>query len=197
MKKIIYKAQLILITLALGACASGPRYGGNVGYVDPNSVEQTTNEFSMSDIGIVAETMSRKMLQSPAIAQSKEIVRIQVTDVKNLTAEYINTATITNKIKNVLVNSGRVEFAGSKDQNQAAVDALRMQNQTGLYDSKTTAQMGKMQGAKYRVEGSLTSMTQRGAVKSISYNFNLSLIDIQRNVMVWGEDTEIRKVSGR
>ena len=186
MKKIIYKAQLILITLALGACASGPRYGGNVGYVDPNSVEQTTNEFSMSDIGMVAETMSRKMLQSPAIAQSKEIVRIQVTDVKNLTAEYINTATITNKIKNVLVNSGKVEFAGSKDQNQA-----------GLYDSKTTAQMGKMQGAKYRVEGSLTSMTQRGSVKSISYNFNLSLIDIQRNVMVWGEDTEIRKVSGR
>jgi len=54
-----------------------------------------------------------------------------------------------------------------------------------------------MQGAKYRVEGSLTSVTQRGAVKSVSYNFNLKLIDIQRNVMVWGEDTEIRKVSGR
>jgi uncharacterized protein (TIGR02722 family) len=197
MKNTIYKAQLILITLALGACASGPRYGGNVTYVDPNSVDRTTNEFSMSDIGMVAETMSRKMMQSPAIGQSKEIVRIEVTDVKNLTGEYINTATITNKIKNVLVNSGKVEFAGNAAQDQAALDALRRQNQSGLYDSKTTAKMGKMQGAKYRVEGSLTSVTQRGAVKSVSYNFNLKLIDIQRNVMVWGEDTEIRKVSGR
>jgi hypothetical protein len=151
----------------------------------------------MSDIGMVAETMSRKMMQSPAIGQSKEIVRIEVTDVKNLTGEYINTATITNKIKNVLVNSCKVEFAGNAAQDQAALDALRRQNQTGLYDSKTTAKMGKMQGAKYRVEGSLTSVTQRGAVKSVSYNFNLKLIDIQRNVMVWGEDTEIRKVSGR
>jgi len=195
------KLTNVILTLGfislLGACASGPRYGGGASYVDPKSIEQTTNEFSMSDIGMVAEEMAVKMLQSPVIAQSKDIVRIQVTDVKNLTSEYINTATITNKIKNKLVNSGRVEFAGSAGQNQAAVDALRMQNQSGLYDSKTAAQMGKMQGAKYRLEGSLTSMTQRGDVKSISYNFNLSLIDIQRNVQVWGDDKELRKVSGR
>ena len=195
--KFINKIQLIFVVFFLVSCASsGPRYGGGVAYVDPKSVEQTTNQFSMSDIGNVAASLATKMLQSPAIAQSREVVRIQVSDVNNLTAESINMSTVTRKIENVLTNSGKVQFAGSSRQNQAAVDALRMQNQTGLYDQSTTAKLGKMQGAQYRVEGSLTSMTQRGAVKSISYNFELSLIDIQRNVKVWGEDVEIRKVSG-
>jgi hypothetical protein len=39
-------------------------------------------------------------------------------------------------------------------------------------------------------------MTQRGETKSISYNFNLSLFDIQANEKVWGSTQEIRKASG-
>jgi uncharacterized protein (TIGR02722 family) len=195
--RVIFKFSTVLLTIFLGACATGPRYGGNVSYVDPKSIEQTSNEFSMSDVSMVAEEMATKMLQSPALSRSKEVIRIEVSNVKNLTGEYVNTSLITNKIRNTLVNSGRVEFAGGADQNQAAVDALRRQNQSGLYDQRTTAKMGKMQGAKYRVEGALVSMTQRGAVKSVSYNFNMQLIDIERNVQVWGDEKEIRKVSGR
>jgi PBP1b-binding outer membrane lipoprotein LpoB len=177
MKTTIFKTQLILITLTLGACASGPRYGGNVTYVDPKSVEQTANQFSQSDISMAAEAMISKLLQAPVIANSKDIVRIQVTGVKNLTGEYINTSNITAQIENKLIESGKVRFAGS----------------TG---DKKAAQVGKMAPAQYRLDGNLTSMTQRGETKSISYNFNLSLFDIQANEKVWGSTKEFRKASG-
>ena len=190
------KATIIVFTSLLGACASGPRYGGNVTYVDPKSVEQTTNQYSQSDISRAAEAMVSKMLQAPVIANSKEVVRIQVTGVKNLTSEYINTKNITAQIENKLIESGKVRFAGSTRDMQAATDAVRMQSQSGLYDSKKAAQIGKMAPAQYRLDGELTSMTQRGEVKSISYNFNLSLFDIQANEKVWGSTQEIRKASG-
>ena len=190
------KATIIVLTSLLGACASGPRYGGNVTYVDPKSVEQTANQYSQSDISRAAEAMVSKMLQAPVIANSKEVVRIQVTGVKNLTSEYINTKNITAQIENKLIESGKVRFAGSTRDMQAATDAVRMQSQSGLYDSKKAAQIGKMAPAQYRLDGELTSMTQRGEVKSISYNFNLSLFDIQANEKVWGSTQEIRKASG-
>jgi uncharacterized protein (TIGR02722 family) len=196
MKTTIFKTQLILITLTLGACASGPRYGGNVTYVDPKSVEQTANQFSQSDISMAAEAMISKLLQAPVIANSKDIVRIQVTGVKNLTGEYINTSNITAQIENKLIESGKVRFAGSTGDMQSATDAVRMQSQSGLYDSKKAAQVGKMAPAQYRLDGNLTSMTQRGETKSISYNFNLSLFDIQANEKVWGSTKEFRKASG-
>lgn len=190
------KLTVIFTTSLLGACASGPRYGGNVTYVDPKSVEQTANQYSQSDISRAAEAMVSKMLQAPVIANSKEIVRIQVTGVKNLTSEYINTKNITAQIENKLIESGKVRFAGSTSDMQAATDAVRMQSQSGLYDSKKAAQVGKMAPAQYRLDGELTSMTQRGETKSISYNFNLSLFDIQANEKVWGSTQEIRKASG-
>jgi hypothetical protein len=196
MKNTISKSLLASISLLLGACATGPRYGGNVTYVDPKTVEQTANQYSQSDISRAAEAMVSKLLQSPVIANSKEVVRIQVTGVKNLTAEYINTSNITAQIENKLIESGRVRFAGSTGDMQAATDAVRMQSQSGLYDSKKAAQVGRMAPAQYRLDGNLTSMTQRGETKSISYNFNLSLFDIQANEKVWGSTQEIRKASG-
>lgn len=196
MKNIILKPLLISTSLLLGACASGPRYGGNVTYVDPKTIEQTANQFSQSDISRAAEFMIVRLIQSPVIANSKEVVRIQVTGVKNLTAEYINTSNITAQIENKLIESGKVRFAGSPGDLQTATDLVRMQSQSGLYKSKNAAKVGNMVPAKYRLDGELTSMTQRGATKSISYNFNLSLIDLDANEKVWGSTQEIRKASG-
>jgi len=194
--KFINKVGILAATLMLGACASGPRYGGNVTYVDPTTIEGTANQFSQRDIAESAEVMISNLLQSPIITNSKEIVRIQVTGIKNLTSEYINTALITNQIENKLIESGKVRFAGSNKDMQAATDALRMQSQSGLYDSKNAAQIGRMAPAKYRLDGTLSSMTQRGETKSISYNLDLSLYDIQANEKVWGKTKQFRKASG-
>lgn len=187
----------ILSVLTLSACATGPRYGGNVQYGDEKGVEQVTNEFGSTDIGMIAESMSSKMLQFPVIANSKTVVRMKLDPVKNATSEYINTKIITDKIRKVLINSGKVEFAVGDDGIQSQTNDLRTQNQTGLYDSKTTAKVGKMEAAKYRVEGSISSIVKRGEVKDVWYTFSLNLIDVQRGVIVWTDDKDIRKTSGR
>lgn len=186
--------------LVLAACESNPRQPSESGvrYGDAKGVETTTNEFGSTDMQMIAENMAKKMMQSPAIANSNTIVRLRFEDVKNLSSEYIDTRMINNRIRRTLTNSGKVEFAVDEAGMQTQTNALSQQKNTGLYDSKTVARTGKMQAAKYAVRGSIRSIVKRaGNVKDVFYTFELSLTDIERGVEIWSEDQEIRKVSGR
>lgn len=192
---------LLASAVALSACQTNPRKPSETGvrYGDAKGVETTTNEFGSTDLQVIAENMAKKMLQSPAIANSNTVVRLRIEDVRNLTSEpQIDTRMITNRIRRQLLNSGRVEFVADDAGMKTQIDGLARQNNSGLYDSKTTARVGKMEAEKYAVRGSIRSIVKRGAnVKDVFYTFELSLTDKQRGVEVWADDQEIRKVSGR
>lgn len=186
--------------VALSACQTNPRQPSETGvrYGDAKAVETTTNEFGSTDLQVIAENMAKKMLQSPVISGSPTVVRLRIEDVRNLTSEPIDTRMITNRIRRQLLNSGRVEFVTDDAGMKTQTDGLARQNNSGLYDSKTTAKVGKMEAEKYAVRGSIRSIVKRGAnVKDVFYTFELSLTDKQRGVEVWADDQEIRKVSGR
>jgi uncharacterized protein (TIGR02722 family) len=191
---------VIASAVLLTACETNPRQPSQSGvrYGDAKAVETVTNEFGSTDLQVIAENMAKKMLQSPAIANSNTLVRLRIEDVRNLTSEYIDTRMITNRIRRQLLNSGRVEFVVDDAGMQTQTDGLIRQNNSGLYDSKTTSRLGKMEAEKYAVRGSIRSIVKRSAnVKDVFYTFELSLTDKQRGVEVWSEDQEIRKVSGR
>lgn len=191
---------VIASAVLLAACETNPRQPSQSGvrYGDAKGVETVTNEFGSTDLQVIAENMAKKMLQSPAIANSPTVVRLRIEDVRNLTSEYIDTRMITNRIRRQLLNSGRVEFVVDDAGMQTQTDGLARQQNSGLYDSKTTARLGKMEAEKYAVRGSIRSIVKRGGnVKDVFYTFELSLTDKQRGVEVWSEDQEIRKVSGR
>ncbi|MEK9815886.1 MAG: hypothetical protein VW447_02055, partial [Limnobacter sp.] len=71
-------------------------------------------------------------------------------------------------------------------------------HQSGLYKKSTTAKTGQMQGAKYRVEGSITSIVKRsGDIKDVYYKFTLQMFDIESGITEWMDEREIRKTSSK
>ena len=193
-KKIATASLLLLLT----ACASGPRYGGNVSYGDEKGIEQVTNEFGSTDLQMIAETLSRQLLQDPTLARVTEKVRMRVSDIKNKTTEYIDTKIISDKIRRQLLGSGKVVFVVDDASMQKQVDDLRRQNQSGLYSSSGTAKTGRMVAEKYRLEGSISSITKRGSnVKDVFYIFEMSMTDVESGTIIWAGEREIRKTSGR
>ena len=99
--------------------------------------------------------------------------------VQNKTSEYFDTKMITDTILVQLQKNGvRYVIEGEGMQNQ--VDELRRQNQSGLYDKSKTVKMGKMQGAKFRLDGSVSSIIKKTAdLKDAYYKINLRLIEIE------------------
>ena len=175
---------------------SSPEVGsGNVKYGDSKAVETVSNEFGSTDLQTIAETMARSLIQSPLL---KGRPLVTVAEVKNKTSEYIDTRAITDTIRTQLVKSGTVRFAVDTVAMQSQVDEISRQNQSGMYNKAKTAKVGKMEGAKFRLEGNIVSIVKKNAdVKDVWYKFSLLLVDNETGTMEWADEKEIRKTSRR
>lgn len=190
---------MALIVLISGCATNSPVVGGgNIQYGDAKAVELVTNEFGSSDLQSIAEAMTRSLLQSRVITESKTRPLITIADVKNKTSEYIDTASITDSIKVQLVKSGSVKFVASLGEMQNATDELNRQSQSGLYKKKAAAKMGQMEGADFRLEGNITSIVKKSsALKDVYYKFTLNLLGVESGVLEWSDEKEIRKTTKR
>jgi penicillin-binding protein activator len=200
-KAINHKKALLSVigglSVVLAGCANppvsqGPTVGGNVTYGDAKAVETVTNEFGSSDLQLIAETMSRSLLQHPAMAGRPLIV---VAEVKNKTSEYIDTRNITNTIKTQLSKAG-VRFATDNSTQEAATEELLKQSQSGLYKKGQSAKLGNLKGAKYMLVGEFTSIVKKTSdLKDVYYKFTLILKNVEEGVDEWQDEKDIRKTS--
>lgn len=185
------------LSLLLAACATqSPTVSGNVAYGDAKAVELVTNEFGSTDLQAIAEAMARSLAQSVAGAKTKPTVTIA--PVRNKTSEYIDTKSITDSIRVQVLKSGTMRFMTDIEGMQNQTDELIRQNQSGLYKKSSTAKVGQMEGAKYRIEGNITSIVkQSSSVKDVYYKFSLILTDVESGSIEWADEKEIRKTSKR
>lgn len=175
------------------ACASGPK----VSYGDARAVDTINADFGSTDLQIIAESMTRSLLQAKAITGSREAPLVTVAPVKNKTTEYIDTRLITTKIETQLLKSGQVRFAVRAADMKGQVGELARQN-SGLYAADSSAKIGQMQGAKYRIEGEISAIEKNnGKVRDKFYNFSLRLINNETGVYEWADEQEIRKQEKR
>lgn len=189
-------ALVLTVAGTLAGCAnSTPTVGGNVQYGDAKAVETVSNEFGSTDLQTIAEAMSRSLAQTAAGYPSRPLVTLA--EVKNRSSEYIDTRSITETIRTQLLKSGTMRFATDIAEMNAQTDELARQNSSGLYKNSTTAKTGKMEGAKYRIEGAIASIVKRkDGVKDVYYKFSLIMTDIQSGTIEWADEKEIRKTSG-
>ena len=191
--KTIHLSVFALSAVLLAAC-SGPQ----VRYGDAKAVETVNVNYGSTDLQIIAEAMTRSLLQSKAISGSKDAPIVTLADVKNKTSEYVDTRVITDKIRTQLIKSGQVRFAVSVTEMQNQTDELKRQNQSGLYKNSTIAKTGNMQGAQYRIEGSIASIVKTTKdVKDVYYIFNLNLVNNESGLLEWADEKEIRKTATR
>lgn len=191
-------AGVMALTLA-GCQTTSPTTGsGNVSYGDAKAVETVTTDLGSTDIQMISEKMTSSLIQHPLM---QDVIRkrqlLMASPVKNKTSEYFDTQLITDTVLTQLQKNGvRYVIEGENMQNQ--VDELRRQNQSGLYDKSKSVKMGKMQGAKYRLDGSISSIVKKTSdMKDVYYKMNLRLIEIESGIVEWSDEKEIRKSARR
>ena len=190
-----FRLAVLGVSIAgLVGCASGP----DVSYVDSKKVETVNVDFGSTDLQSIAEAMTRSLLQAKAITGSKEAPLITVSEVKNKTAEYIDTRMITSKIETQLLKSGQVQFAVRARDMKGQNEEIARQNDSGMYNQETIAKRGNMRGAKYRIEGEIGSIVKtNNNVKDVFYQFTLRLINNETGTYEWADEKEIRKQQKR
>ena len=176
--------------LAAGCAGEKTRYG------DARGVETLTNEFGSTDLQMMAESMARSMSQAPVIAAANLPV-VTVQEVRNKTSEYIDTRAITDSIRSELQKGGKVRFAVDAAGMSQQTEELKRQ-QSELYAKEQAAEMGRMVGAQYRLEGNIVSIVKQVKdTKDVYYKLNLQLWNIRNGLLEWSDEKEIRKTTTR
>ena len=191
-------AGILLIALA-GCQTTSPTTGnGDVSYGDAKAVETVTTDLGSTDIQMIAEKMTQSLIQLPIVqGLIKKKQPLVASPVQNKTSEYFDTALITDTIRTQLQKNG-VRYAVDTSNMQNQTDELTRQTQTGLYDKSKSVKIGKMQGAKYRLDGSVSSIIKKNSsTKDVYYKVNLSLTEIETGISEWSEEKEIRKSAKR
>ncbi|NBT75996.1 MAG: penicillin-binding protein activator LpoB [Betaproteobacteria bacterium] len=194
---------LLLAASLLSACSSTPRPAPpapapQVRYGDAKAIETVTVDFGSTDLQMMAETMTRSLLQHKVISAAREAPTVTLAEVRNKTGEAIDTRVITEKVRTALTKSGQVRFAVSANEMQPQVSELKRQNQSGMYRNDTAARMGNMVAARFRIEGSISTIVKQTAdVRDVFYIFTLNLVNNESGLIEWAEEKEIRKIASR
>ncbi len=189
-----------LMMLALAGCqTTSPTIGSSgVSYGDSKAVETVTTDLGSTDIQMISEKMTQSLIQHPVV---QDLIRkrglMMASPVQNKTSEYFDTKLITDTVLTQLQKNG-VRYVIEADNMQNQTDELRRQNQSGLYDKSKSVKMGKMQGAKFRLDGSISSIVKKGSgIKDVYYKMNLRLIEIETGIVEWSDEKDIRKTAKR
>ena len=189
-----------ILMLALAGCqTTSPTTGSSgVSYGDSKAVETVTTDLGSTDIQMISEKMTQSLIQHPVVqGLIKKRGLMMASPVQNKTSEYFDTKMITDTILTQLQKNG-VRYVIEADNMQNQVDELRRQNQSGLYDKSKSVKMGKMQGAKFRLDGSISSIVKRGSdIKDVYYKMNLRLVEIETGIVEWSDEKDIRKSAKR
>ncbi|CUR47683.1 penicillin-binding protein activator LpoB [Alloalcanivorax xenomutans] len=189
----VVMAIMLGMALLASGCASKVEYG------DPQARETVTPDFGSSDLQMIATKMVDDMMVFPPVVELTRNRRpvLFVDRVKNKTSEHVDTESITDTIQSRLINSGKFRFV-----DMTVVDRVRQQleyqQDSGMVDQSTAAQMGRQIGAEFMLYGNLSSIVKRdNSTKDVYYKFTLKLLNIQSGIIEWSGEKEIRKTRSR
>lgn len=177
-------------SLLLAGCAQ------KVSYQDPQGVETVNANFGSTDLQKIANNMADSMLSSPVLQRltaDGHIPVLYVDGIKNKTSEHIDTESITDSISTKLIQSGKFQFVDMSRVN-AVRKQLNYQQHGGLVDPNKAIQFGHQVGAEYMLYGDLSSIVKTNSdEKDVYYKMTMRLMDLKTGLIVWADETQIRK----
>lgn len=166
-------------------------------YEDPNKREIVDDKWNESDAKKTAEVMVAGALKKSWLAKFKRVNNgkrpvVIVDEIENRTDEHIDTHMLTEFIRDELLNSGEVRFVNKKSR-QKILDEIKYQN-SGEVAGSTAKKRGRQTGADFFMGGAISSSVHtQGGLKTVYYQVNLTLTDLETSEFVWSNKNQIKK----
>ena len=189
----IQKISIIALSVFLIACSSKSK----VARVDESEQTDLSGRWNETDSKLVAEEMVKDALSRPwALEFETDLNRkpvLVVGLVRNLSHEHISSGTFIKDIEREILNSGRAKIVQAGDARNELRDERAEQQD---FASKETAKKwGKELGADFILQGSINSIVdQDKKSKSIFYQVDMELTNVESNEKVWIGDKKIKKL---
>lgn len=186
-----------LAAVFLTACQTHPPVQvGRPGEGGP--VQTFTRELDMQDIRSTAKSLSDNFIGSPAfdrLANEGRVI-VEMETIANRTDRHLNTSELTSTMRNMLLNTGLVQFT---NENTLGRDVeITNRRFDGLADPDQAPRAGKQVVSNLRMYGHISSeKTQMGRTRRNQYKFNLFIKNTETGLIEWSAEEYIIKQSKR
>ena len=180
---------------ACGALSCAPSFEGS--YSDPVKAEIVDDRWNETDARKTAEHLVKSSVSKPWLtefrirAKGKKPVVI-VDEVENRTDEHIDTKALTEFIRDELINSGKIRFL-NESRRKKILEEIKYQN-SGAVAENSRKKAGRQIGADFMLGGAISSSVHtQGGLKTVTYQTNLTLTNLETSEIEWSEKKRIKK----
>jgi hypothetical protein len=189
----------ILIPVCAGAllltgCAM---FRAKVTDVNVNETRHLDNNYDYSDMRKLTEELVNDILAGDFVAKAGKPPILMIPGIENRTKEYVDTKSLTDRVRTLLIQSGKVQFV-----NEARREALLKEQgyQAANVTPETQVAVGKQIGAQYMVTGSFTQM-QSDSIRQARvsktdinyYKLTVEVTDLQTGLINWTTEKEFAR----
>jgi penicillin-binding protein activator len=183
---------LVMIFLLPVGCTPG--FEGE--YEDPAKQEIIDDKWNETDSHKTAERMIKGMITDEWLKEFRKLEGrrpvIVLSDVENRTEEHLDVKTLTEFIRDEMINSKQVRFVSAKLRSKI-LSELDYQNSAAV-NKKTAKKRGRHVGADFILSGSVSSQVHsQGEIRTVSYFTNLTLTSVETAIIDWSDKYEIKK----
>ncbi|NLN25260.1 MAG: penicillin-binding protein activator LpoB [Bacteroidetes bacterium] len=182
---------IFILSILMASCAT------KVQRVSESSVHDLSGRWNETDSRLTAEQITQELMSHSwyntfsSRNQGKQPVII-VGMITNKSHEHIATETFSKDIERAIVNSGRMRLvqAGDKREELRAERA----DQQNYASQETMKRFGMEMGADFMLQGTINSIVdQNRREKTIFYQIDLELTNLETNEKVWMGENKIKK----
>jgi penicillin-binding protein activator len=182
------------IALLLSGCSA---FRMSVDEVHPENLEHYRADYDASDMRKITTSVVDKILASPFLAMQSSPPVMTIGGVENRTRDYVDTKSLTDRMRTMLLQSGRMQFVNTARRQ----DLLNEQGyQAANVSPDQMAAIGVQAGARYMISGSLTQMTQetgkqvRVSTQRLNYfKLTVEITDLTSSLIVWTTEEEFAR----
>jgi uncharacterized protein (TIGR02722 family) len=194
MRSRIYK--LVLASAVVGVTFSN--CGSTVSRVDENTVTDLSGRWNETDSRLTAEAITAELMDHSwystyASENGGKKPVIIVGMITNKSHEHIPSETFSKDIEKAIINSGRMKLVQAGNMREE-IRGERA-DQQNFASQSTMKKFGLENGADFMLQGTINSIVDSNSkAKTIYYQIDLELTNIQTNDKVWIGDKKIKKL---
>ena len=184
----------LALSVTLTNCSSTPQ----VTRVNENTVTDLSGRWNETDSRLTAEEITAELMDhawystyASENAGKKPVIIVGL--ITNKSHEHISAETFSKDIEKAIINSGRMKLVQAGNMREE-VRAERA-DQQNFASQSTMKKFGLENGADFMIQGTINSIVDSNKKeKSVYYQIDLELTNIQTNDKVWIGDKKIKKM---
>ena len=159
--------------------------------------EHFDSKYDYQDMRNITEDIVTQLESSQFLNDQSEPPIVMIAGVNNATDQYVDTKTLTDRMRTLLFKSGKMQFV-----NAARRDELLKEQgyQAAHATPETAVNVGQQLGAKYMLSGTLSEMKStsprqvRVSRQTINYyKLTMEVTDLQTGLLAWTTEVEFAR----